>query len=934
MTTVPAFAGTVVLHLEDATPYARQHWPITAGVPLPEGSIKSAANLRLFDAAGNPIPLQAEVSMRWEDGSVKWVLCDFAADVQPQQTVDYQLQYDNTLHTPQPTGIVTTQTADSITVNTGKLRMTLSKNQWDFPGKVQVLNDAHQLQSVTASGDAFTDLVHQSPGEPQEENWLRDAPNNFARDRYEAGGDQQYKLTVENDGALRTTLRLEAWQVNTKGQRFAPITLRVTLFANSTLIKALHTFVYTGNAQEDFIRSMAVSLPLTGKNIKSTFGAQAGTSQEINLSNINSSASLDSIGPDRFYNNVPYTADKTVNYQITNAGKVLSSGKEAPGWMQIKSDSAALTLAARDFWQQAPQQLEVKGNGVVTYYQWPEAGSKVLDLRRRYKGIDNEHHYDLSEWPYDGLGVAKSHEFWMDFGTKSTFDGKTLSAFIDTPLYAMPDPLAVQQSNVFGPFAVRDSKRFPRLEAWQDFAINWIRANQKAFHWDGMLDYGDTLFWGYGTSAHGIDVTPNSWLSRGYTGWLNSDGGLPHSLFLQALRSGNRETMQLADIMTRHSMDVDVCHYCPPNPAAVGGGHRHDQQHWGNDVRGYGTATHGVIDYYLLFGDNRAKDVALETANWHLNPSGGEPGEGAEDEDQIGGLLRAWEITGDKKYFDGAMKFLSRELDNPSKDPQTTPYKNWSFFTAPHFRFVSNTSTNLIFAQSILAGTPQGEKVDNALVQAADSLKPVYLAGWNSGTYHPEIVTALGYLQSRDPQLLDVGKSQLKRLNIPADLDAQKYWPQGLQMMPFPEMAKLSSQLQINNIYILTIFGLCSMPYLQKAFLEGNVASDQIDKPIFLDIKADPFEEILDNKRISHGLGFEYEYSLSHASPSDQYGGTSTLELYENGKLLAPAHSPHKDIREQGNGRWSHWGSQHVHFSASDNSDPRTNGRTYKVVQK
>jgi hypothetical protein len=56
----------------------------------------------------------------------------------------------------------------------------------------------------------------------------------------------------------------------------------------------------------------------------------------------------------------------------------------------------------------------------------------------------------------------------------------------------------------------------------------------------------------------------------------------------------------------------------------------------------------------------------------------------------------------------------------------------------------------------------------------------------------------------------------------------------------------------------------------------------------------------------------------------------SSLQLYEDGKALGPAHSPHSDIRSQGHGRFSHWGAT-VYFSTSDNSDPRANGRRYSV---
>jgi len=54
----------------------------------------------------------------------------------------------------------------------------------------------------------------------------------------------------------------------------------------------------------------------------------------------------------------------------------------------------------------------------------------------------------------------------------------------------------------------------------------------------------------------------------------------------------------------------------------------------------------------------------------------------------------------------------------------------------------------------------------------------------------------------------------------------------------------------------------------------------------------------------------------------------SAVRIFENGKEIGPAHSIHSDIRSKGNGRFSHWGTN-LYLSASDNTDPRTNGRKY-----
>ncbi len=67
-----------------------------------------------------------------------------------------------------------------------------------------------------------------------------------------------------------------------------------------------------------------------------------------------------------------------------------------------------------------------------------------------------------------------------------------------------------------------------------------------------------------------------------------------------------------------------------------------------------------------------------------------------------------------------------------------------------------------------------------------------------------------------------------------------------------------------------------------------------------------------------------YAYFTGLDASSDEY----RLVLFEDGKPLPMSHRLHKDIREKGGGRYSHWG-KHLYFSSSDNTDPYANGAVY-----
>jgi hypothetical protein len=83
------------------------------------------------------------------------------------------------------------------------------------------------------------------------------------------------------------------------------------------------------------------------------------------------------------------------------------------------------------------------------------------------------------------------------------------------------------------------------------------------------------------------------------------------------------------------------------------------------------------------------------------------------------------------------------------------------------------------------------------------------------------------------------------------------------------------------------------------------------------------------NMRKDDGAGFVVDVPAYLLSDKE---AASALVLLENGKTLGPAHSMHDDIRRLGKGRFCHWGSE-IYFSASDNSDPRTNGCKYTVIE-
>src|SRR5881628_2382169 len=84
----------VPLVIEESAGVARHAWPASAGVPLPRGRVHRPDALWLAAPDGGAAPLQAQALERWPDGSVRWLLLDFLADVPARRHATYTLRDD------------------------------------------------------------------------------------------------------------------------------------------------------------------------------------------------------------------------------------------------------------------------------------------------------------------------------------------------------------------------------------------------------------------------------------------------------------------------------------------------------------------------------------------------------------------------------------------------------------------------------------------------------------------------------------------------------------------------------------------------------------------------------------------------------------------------------------------------------------------------
>ena len=106
----------------------RSDWPLTRGVPLPEGAVGAAGELTLAGPDG-AVPVQLRPLARWPDGSLKWVLADFQARVDGGGTSVYHLQAGAPAAVSAEEAVEVTEAEEAVVVCTGPLRFSLSRQR-------------------------------------------------------------------------------------------------------------------------------------------------------------------------------------------------------------------------------------------------------------------------------------------------------------------------------------------------------------------------------------------------------------------------------------------------------------------------------------------------------------------------------------------------------------------------------------------------------------------------------------------------------------------------------------------------------------------------------------------------------------------------------------------------------------------------------------
>ncbi|MDF2648905.1 MAG: hypothetical protein K0Q73_4710, partial [Paenibacillus sp.] len=221
---------------------------VTWGVPWHIGELNrsQAGTFTLIDPSGNSLALQSWPTAYWPDGSVKWTA--HAASFDKPESEGYTLQAadEQSIAIHARSRMKVTQSADAVTVDTGVIRCIVGKQGKSF---IRALYHGEKLISSDGSLVCI-----------REERRTTSSGRLYQEESFRG---EVTSVTIEQEGPSRVVLMVEGEHISKKSDRsWLPFRLRLYFYVNQASIRIVHTSLFNGDPQEDFVKGLGISFTL------------------------------------------------------------------------------------------------------------------------------------------------------------------------------------------------------------------------------------------------------------------------------------------------------------------------------------------------------------------------------------------------------------------------------------------------------------------------------------------------------------------------------------------------------------------------------------------------------------------------------------------------------------------------------------------------
>ncbi len=649
-----------------STPHA-----VSWGVPWPQGTVPHNAIFRLADASGKSLPIQTWPLACWPDGSLKW---SGLATVAPSGTSG-ELTLTTTDaaagETPAST-LRLTNDGKSIVIDTGALTCSLPLGGENLIDSLSIAG-----REVARAGQLVT-ILQNGPATNPEDSPPREKFLGFIK-----------KVTVEQSGPVRAVVRFEGVHKGSQSTReWLPFTVRLYFYAGDTAIRLVHTIVFDGDQEKDFVRGLGVqfAVPLREepRNRQVRFAGAGGGLWSEPLQPGGGNAAQEAGQPftgrrgfdqNAVWNDFKLTQPTPDGFTIVKRTNPKSTwlfsdaGRRAPGFAFVGDLGGGLGISVKNFWQSYPTGLEVRQASSpvaeLVAWLWSPDGPQ-MDMRH-YDVVAHgllASYEDVQPGMSRAYGVARTSELTLfpcgalpsrEDTVALAQSGTTRPLLVCTPAY-------LHSTGVFGVWSLPDrSTPFKKaIEDGLDSVLGYYQRQVDQRDWYG--------FWQFGDFMHSYSAPRHKWhYDWGGHAWDNTELGAPLWLWYSFLRTGRADVFRLAEAHTRNTSETNVYHLGD----MLGLGSRHNVIKWGDGAKEarISQSAHWRPFYYLTT-DERTGDIMRETLHADVAAAKFDPMRVAAPqipgEPQFAARLRIgpdwfalagnwmteWERTGDVKWRD------------------------------------------------------------------------------------------------------------------------------------------------------------------------------------------------------------------------------------------------------------------------------------------
>jgi hypothetical protein len=423
----------VPIGVEEAGGIARRNWPVRTGVPFARGRLKRETAIRVTAPDGKEVPTQTKLMGTWMDGSVKWLLVDFLADVPAYGHAFYRLEA-----VPGKTAAsapIATQQGDRFRVDTGimKREFTTAKG-----GKILGLFSADDLWWETGDGKRY---------------------------EFQLAGDGA-GVIIEENGPLRAVVKATGWYYAAGSA--APIAmgeLRAEFLRGQKFSRLFHTVTYAGDPWRDTLGGYGIRFRMSDRPAKQVSveldGKVLSQRDRLDLQQVDEDLAI-----------------------VRHAKDTIATGRRATGAASLTTDDGDIVVNHRDLWRLHPKKIEADAaTASLTFHYWPkDAGA--MDWRPR----------EDSWLPSSGsihtlaVGVSRTHEFVIAENAEP--DLAKAARLFDEPVLAVVPPRYLCATDALLHLQPYDPERVPALEQIISETLDSYLLQQELHGWYGEWKYG------------------------------------------------------------------------------------------------------------------------------------------------------------------------------------------------------------------------------------------------------------------------------------------------------------------------------------------------------------------------------------------------------------------------------------------------------------